>query len=282
MIEKYIKAQLYTMFPKIGSKNIDGCILIKRMSLNENNEYESEQLEYKPWKEFKELMESGDSEEDLTKYFSLDPETFELCLAYSTVKIEYEEGEDENSTEPGYVETSRTTTYQLQKFDYQSGISKYATPVSFFIAMHLISQNVDFMNDLIKLIMDNTQITISFVENPVIEYEYADYSGKALIASYSMPLSTGEGISQGVLAGATLISQLFTGKSLGVSIDGIGSDIVDEIFSGLEKDALGILGDMADSDDSEGIQERIEQSIESGKYKEEEDANLYNAGRPGK
>lgn len=148
--------------------------------------------------------------------------------------------------------------------------------------MHLISQNVDFMNDLIKLIMDNTKITISFVENPVIEYEYADYSGKALIASYSMPLSTGEGISQGVLAGATLISQLFTGKSLGVSIDGIGSDIVDEIFSGLEKDALGILGDMADGDDSEGIQERIEQSIKSGKYNEEGDANLYNAGRPGK
>lgn len=282
MIEKYIKAQLYTMFPKIGSKKIDGCILINRMSLNENNEYESEQLEYKPWKEFKELIESGDSEEDLTKYFSLDPETFELCLAYSTVKIEYEEGEDENSPEPGYVETSRTTTYQLQKFDYQSGISKYATPVSFFIAMHLISQNVDFMNDLIKLIMDNTEITISFVENPVIEYEYADYSGKALIASYSMPLSTGEGISQGVLAGATLISQLFTGKSLGVSIDGIGSDIVDEIFSSLEKDALGILGDMADGDDSEGIQERIEQSIKSGKYNEEGDANLYNAGRPGK
>ena len=283
MIEKYIKAQLYTMFPKIGSKKIDGCILINRMSLNENNEYESEQLEYKPWNEFNELLNSGDSEEDLTKYFSLDPETFELCLVYSIVRVEYDKGTDQDGNEDGYVETGRTTTYQIQKFDYQSGISKYATPVSFFIAMHLISQNVDFMNDLVKLVMDNTEITISFVENPIVEYEYADYSGKALIASYSMPLSTGEGISQGILAGATAISLLLTGKSLGFSIDGIGSDVLDGMLSGLKSDAESIIGDLMDEDDSSGLRENIRNNINSDSILNDsaEDSSVFNSNKAG-
>lgn len=247
MIDKYIEAQLYTMFPKIGSNERDGCILVERMSLNEDNQYESAQLEYMPWNTFKGKIESGEGEE-LINYFSLDPETFELCLVYTKTVKEYKEGSDEDSDENGYTLVSEKTTYELQKFDYQSGISRYATPVSFFIAMHLITQNVEYMNDLVELIMQNTEITISYVENPTVEYEYAEYSGVALVATYSQTLSTNEGTSQAVLALLTLVSELFTGKDIGISIDGIGSGVVDGLLGSLMNAGSDLIEAMKETD----------------------------------
>lgn len=71
MIEKYIKTEVQTMFPKIGSyakDGLDGTIIVKRAS-TDGNTYD---LTYKPYEEFK---KTGTVNE-----FSINPKDFKLCL----------------------------------------------------------------------------------------------------------------------------------------------------------------------------------------------------------
>ena len=141
MIDKYIKAEIKTMYPTIGKGSVDGLIKIQRMSAETGT---VQQLTYIDYQSFKKKVEQNDS--NVTNYFSLNPGTFDLCIAVSETSIYYDY--DENSTDKR-KEISRSTYITMREIEYQTTVQRYATPLNYFISMHLISADKDFMNDIL-------------------------------------------------------------------------------------------------------------------------------------
>ena len=168
MIDKYIRAELKTMFPKINSKSgIDGIVKIKRTGYRaeaNSESYINEELEYVPYEQLKkEAAEVVNSDSEATKYlkhFSLNPKTFELCLLVENRRYVWNEDEEHEGT-PDITEI----TFSMKELDYQTSLEAYATPVNFFIALHQIVDDVDLMNELVNKVKES-EIVLTYVEVP--------------------------------------------------------------------------------------------------------------------
>mgnify|MGYP003473387326 FL=1 len=77
MIDKYIKAEIQTTYPKTGASgnDFDGIIKIYRASADAEDG-ETKELEYMKYDKFKDYTGN-----DVLDFFSLEPETFKLCIA---------------------------------------------------------------------------------------------------------------------------------------------------------------------------------------------------------
>lgn len=184
MIDKYIKAEIKTMYPKLGIGENDGLIIIRRQNLNG----EVQTLSYKKYSEFCELVDSNN--EDSLKYFSLNPDNFNLCLAVaeSTKFYNY----DESATDKKVEDTSRRISKITKvESDYQTLVAKYSTPVNYFVSMHVISGNVQFMNDLVKLVdASKVNIVLTLLETGTIRDTQVDYSGTIAERDWSTNIYT--------------------------------------------------------------------------------------------
>lgn len=184
MIDKYIKAEIKTMYPRLGIGENDGLIIIRRQNLNG----EVQTLSYKKYSEFCELVDSNN--EDSLKYFSLNPDNFNLCLAVeeSTKYYNY----DENSADKKVEDTSRRISKITKvESDYQTLVAKYSTPVNYFVSMHVISGNVQFMNDLVKLVdASKVNIVLTLLETGTIRDTQVDYSGTIAERDWSTNIYT--------------------------------------------------------------------------------------------
>ena len=170
MLDKYIRAELQTMYPDIGNWIFGekGGVKVHRIS----NEYGEIEMKYMPYNDFIKLESmvydnAEKAREEVLQYFALDPDTLQLCIYVSTTTNIY-----------NYPNTLASTqvTFEMQTLNYQTLLQKYATPTIFLIAMHLISQDVDFMDDLVELV-NSSETTMSFIEDSTANYTQVDYSG---------------------------------------------------------------------------------------------------------
>lgn len=156
MMDKYIKAEMQTMFPKtnvLGS-DMDGSIKIKRASIESGKVEDLEYISYKEW------QDSGGKE--LLKKFSIKPDDFKLCIA-----------EIDDNSEGGI---------KKRELDYQTLVQGYALPFNYLVSMHMITQDPDFMEELID---ESTKkdIVLTFVDSMTITTTKNDYSGHAKIVT---------------------------------------------------------------------------------------------------
>ena len=85
MVDKYIRAEMKTMFPKIDSKTgIDGIVKIKRTGYRvraNDEEYIDEELVYVPYSQLKAeaaaVVDDESIADEYLRHFSLNPDTFE-------------------------------------------------------------------------------------------------------------------------------------------------------------------------------------------------------------
>lgn len=168
MIDKYIKVEMQTMLPRTGvSGDFDGIIKIQRLSADTGTVKE---LTYKKYDDYCEINDSS-----ILDYFSLNPETFELCIATNQYTIY----KDFDGNEITNMKTSSITKHEIE---YQSSIQNYATPLNFLLTLHVIAQDVDFMNDVVDMALgENDPIVLTYVESSIIESTQKDYSGTDVI-----------------------------------------------------------------------------------------------------
>lgn len=184
MIDKYIRAEVKTMFPKIQKESIgiDGCVKIKRkgfrVEYEGNGKYIDEELEYVPYEQLKaeaSAIVSDDSiAEEYLKHFSLNPDTFELCLLVEEREYVWYEDE-EHSGEPDKT----VIKFKMNEFDYQTSLEPYATPINFFISLHQIVDDIDLMNELVSKV-NNSDIVLTYYEVPTTVNSLWKYRGKVI------------------------------------------------------------------------------------------------------
>lgn len=166
MIDVYVKADLQMMLPYTGhaGNEVDGKIKIQRKSPSGD----VTTLQYKEYEAFKSIEGSADS----LKYFSINPETFKLCIARRN-----------SYTEITYYDMSTNTTgggIETEEKDYLTSIQNYGTPFNFFISLHLIAQDDEFMKELVDMVTREgieDPIILTLIESQVTNKIQIDYSG---------------------------------------------------------------------------------------------------------
>ena len=172
MIDKYIKAEIQTTYPKTGvlGNEVDGIITIKRIS---NGSETGMPLRYEPYTKFCNMVEAGDA--TVLECFSLNPENFKLCIARRGSYTAYY---DYNGNQVEGENSSGERAFVKEEIDYQKLIRNYSTPVEFFIALHLNSLDIDFMKEFVGMILKENgkePIELTYVENynqKIVTYDY--------------------------------------------------------------------------------------------------------------
>ena len=162
MIDKYIKAEVQTMYPKTGkSGDLDGLIKVQRASAEKGI---VETLNYMNYDTFKNYSGS-----DVLKYFSINPENFKLCIAVKSTTIQYDANDNPINT---------TSSIEKQELEYQTAIQNYSTPFNFFLTLHMISLDEKFMNELVNGILEKDEpIVLTYVESTNITTTNKEYTG---------------------------------------------------------------------------------------------------------
>lgn len=216
IIDKYIRTELKNMLPDIGDyakTAINGNVIIKRYTAkfgryNAQDEYEVVEeggtnfedgitLEYIPYDKLlemsKETVYSYEQTQEYLKYFSINPRGLKVCVLTSEEKYKWkynnitpERAIDDSGTNdpagvellPSYYNTADRveSTFEMRQYDYLNLLEQTASPLNFFIAIHLIAQDVDFMNDLLEECnKENTYIEIGLLEATESEFEHYNY-----------------------------------------------------------------------------------------------------------
>lgn len=170
MIEKYIKAEVQTTFPKTGcfGNDVDGTIIIKRAT----SDGTIKNLTYTSYNDFCNKVTSQNTA--VLTQFSLNPDTLDLCIARNGSKTEYRGPNGEliraEASEAGIVK---------EEINYQKYVQNYAVPLNFFISLHLVSQDVDFMQELLDMVIGKGKdepIVLTYVDSyyqSTTEYQYS-------------------------------------------------------------------------------------------------------------
>lgn len=171
MIEKYIDAEVKTSFPQTEHPNneIDGMIKIKRALAAENtDENKTKDLIYKEYEELSEMVDANNQE--ALNYFSINPKTLYLCIARngnSTIKTKFD------GTQVGEGDGMK-----LIEIDYRKYIQNNITPVNFFVALHILSQDMKFMQEFLEAATTKGGIELTYVDSLVTAKIEYDYDGK--------------------------------------------------------------------------------------------------------
>lgn len=185
MIDKYIKVDTNTSLPGIYEewflpkilyeyirKDINGMIKVQKASV-EDNKTEIKPLEYKKYDDFINL--SGGKIYDC---FSL-TDNFELCIARPGSTITYY---DENNEKVSTVALEEKDVI-IEKIPYENYIKNYIVPFNFLISLHVISQDKDFMDDVVDMALCKAKedpMILTYVESKYIDTENIDYTGKKI------------------------------------------------------------------------------------------------------
>lgn len=170
MIEKYIKAEIQTTYPKTGcsGNDVDGTIIIKRATTDGT----IKNLTYTNYQDFCNKVNSQNTA--VLAQFSLNPDTLDLCIARKGSSTEYRGPNGEmirtEASEAGIIK---------EEINYQKYVQNYAAPLNFFISLHLISQDVDFMQELVDMVIGKGKdepIVLTYVDSyyeSTTEYQYS-------------------------------------------------------------------------------------------------------------
>ena len=174
MLNKYIEAEVKTMFPKtengeFNAGEFDGLVKVHRDDAESGS---SIPLNYIKYSDFYAYINNEDAR--VLKYFTLNPDDFKLHIAY-TEKTEYKDY-NENVVNSEII-------IKVDIIDYQSIICNYATPLNYYISMHMICQDKDFMNELVDMV-EETEIVLSFVQSAYKEIKEVDYEAKITTVNY--------------------------------------------------------------------------------------------------
>ena len=165
MIQKYVEAEMKTLYPKTNApgNEMEGSIIIKRQFANSGT---LKELIYEPWSTFK-----NRTDENAVNYFSINPETFELCIAEKGNSTIYK---DKN----GNVIQGNSTGITIKGYEYQTLVQNYSVPFYFLINLHVISLDTKFMNDVVdKVLNEESPIVITFVETLAEKVTTINYDG---------------------------------------------------------------------------------------------------------
>ena len=131
--------------------------------------------------------------EEYLKYFSINPNGLKLCVLTSEEEYTWkynnpppERAIDDSGTNdpaevellPSYYNTADIVenTFELRQYEYLNLLEQTATPLNFFLAMHMMTQDVDFMNDLLEECnKENTYIEVALLEATESEFEHYNY-----------------------------------------------------------------------------------------------------------
>lgn len=215
IIDKYIRAELKNMLPDLGSyarTAINGNVLIKRYTakfgtynagesdvtvVNNGKFDDGITLEYVPYETLKKYSKrtarSYEETQKYLKYFSINPQGMKLCVLVSNENYEWDYNnitperaiDDSGTQDPAgvilkakyYQSASRvSSTFEIKEYEYLNLLEQTATPINYFIAMHLITQDVDFMNEFVELCNKaNSYIEVGFLESTESQFTHYNY-----------------------------------------------------------------------------------------------------------
>jgi len=176
LIEKYIEAHFMTMLPKTGQtgNDMDGNVVIKRQFADGSG---LQNLTYKKYKDFMDMINSQNG--NVLKYFSINPENFNLLIAEQRSNVEHyydREGKIIDSK----TESSKITLAGDDKegIDYLTLIQNYGAPFNFFLSLHMVALDAEFMEDLVDMVLnENSPIELTYVDNSATETKTYEYTG---------------------------------------------------------------------------------------------------------
>ena len=215
VLDKYIRTELKNMLPNIGSyahTAINGNVKIKRYTskfgrYNASNSGGTSQengmdfgegitLEYVPYatlKKYSELTARSYAEtQKYLKYFSINPQGMKLCILVSEENYVWDYDnitpnraiDDSGTKDPAGVEllpddyataTRVESTFKIKEYEYLNLLEQTATPVNYFLAMQMISQDENFMNELLDKCNSDSKIEIGFLESTETNFVHYNY-----------------------------------------------------------------------------------------------------------
>ncbi len=215
IIDKYIRAELKNMLPDLGDyakTAINGNVVVKRYTAkfgtynadesnvtvtNDGKFDDGITLKYVPYETLKEYSKktvgSYAETQQYLKYFSINPQGMKLCVLVSNENYEWyynnitpERAIDDSGTQDPagvilkaeyYKNASKvSSTFEIKEYEYLNLLEQTATPINYFIAMHLITQDVDFMNEFVELCNKaNSYIEIGFLESTESQFTHYNY-----------------------------------------------------------------------------------------------------------
>lgn len=137
LLKKLIKADIYTKYPKFNDDDdkLQGCVKIVK------NDENKTMLKYKPYDDFKKLIESNNIE--VSNYYSLNDEG-NLVLASMT-----QSGENNNIIS------------ESSPIDFTTNLNKYALPFDYLWALLVETGDIEFIENIINLVLKSeVEITV--------------------------------------------------------------------------------------------------------------------------
>lgn len=143
-LKKYLAAEVVTLYPNVSvdqglfKRDLQGIVTIEKLTANGL----AQKLKYKGYDDFKEDLESGDS--DVNNYFTINSNN-DVIVAKRTVEND-------------------VTTYSEQKIEYQNTISGYTMPFEFLLSLAQITQNPEYVAAVADLIIKESEIKVTVFE----------------------------------------------------------------------------------------------------------------------
>lgn len=143
-LKKYLAAEVVTLYPNVSvdqglfKRDLQGIVTIEKLTANGS----AQKLKYKNYDDFKEDLESGDS--DVNNYFTINSNN-DVIVAKRTVEND-------------------VTTYSEQNIEYQNTISGYTMPFEFLLSLAQITQNPEYVAAVADLIIKESEIKVTVFE----------------------------------------------------------------------------------------------------------------------
>lgn len=163
----FILAEIKTQFPDLGNANLtstngdivtNGCIKIKRATINNDNKSEVINLRYTTKENLDNMCNNNDM--NALNYFTLDESGKLIVANYSYTKTVVTTSGDTSIVEEIPESKEETIVSELSPIDYKSAISKYTLPFTFMLDILATSGGEDLALGIASL-ADTTELEIT-------------------------------------------------------------------------------------------------------------------------
>lgn len=173
-IKMFFEAQVITQELKRGNDHIEQqghVYLYPESTIGQTNLTKYQTLTYIPYESsdttntFKNKLQANSS--DIQSYFSINPQG-QLVLATLVTTTVQKKSETEGKW---FSDNSSTITYKAieEPIDYKSMISQYATPMSFYLELGMVTRNPEFLEKVVDLVKAKTNIQLTVLNTTTTE-----------------------------------------------------------------------------------------------------------------
>ncbi len=165
-VKMFLEAQIITQ--EINRPGVEGRVYLYRANAQNNSTEEATELIYTSPEDFESKLQSANStgDEYIMQLFTLNASS-EIIVA--------------NKTEKTVNGTVTKTFEKAPPQPYKNLISQYSTPAQFFIYLGEIVQSPKFLEEVVKLIKEDTTITLTILENTTTEETTENYTYDVLV-----------------------------------------------------------------------------------------------------